>query len=73
MTKEPFLLIDIFTEILLISMQCTRQRKKISLKIPSYRCFNKEAHCNERKVGQTQDRADVFYLKKIAGEWKDEK
>jgi hypothetical protein len=72
--KNPFLLIDIFTEIPFDFDAVYRQRKKIKFEntfIPVVPI--KKLIAMKEKSDRPQDRADVFYLKKIAGEWKDEK
>ena len=72
--KNPFFLIDIFTEIPFDFDAVYKQRKKIKFEnifIPVVPI--KELITMKEKSGRPQDRADVFYLKKIMGEWKDEK
>jgi hypothetical protein len=72
--KNPFFLIDIFTEIPFDFDVVYKQRKKIKFEnifIPVVPI--KELIAMKEKSGRPQDRADVFYLKKIMGEWKDEK
>jgi len=72
--KNPFLLIDIFTEIPFDFEAVYKQRKKIKFEntfIPVVPI--KKLITMKEKSDRPQDRADVFYLKKIAGEWKDEK
>jgi len=72
--KNPFFLIDIFTEIPFDFDVVYKQRKKIKFEnifIPVVPI--KELITMKEKSGRPQDRADVFYLKKIMGEWKDEK
>jgi len=72
--KNPFLLIDIFTEIPFDFDAVYKQRKKIKFEntfIPVVPL--KELIAMKKKSDRPQDRADVFYLKKIVGEWKDEK
>jgi hypothetical protein len=72
--KNPFFLIDIFTEIPFDFDAVYKQRKKIkfeSIFIPVVPI--KELIAMKEKSGRPQDRADVFYLKKIIDGWKDEK
>ena len=72
--KNPSLLIDIFTEMPFDFDAVYKQRKKIRFEntfmpvVPI-----KELIGIKEKSDRPQDRADVFYLKKIVGEWKDEK
>jgi len=72
--KNPFFLIYIFTEISFNFDTVYKQRKKMKFEnifisvVPI-----KELIAMKEKSGRPQDRADVFYLKKIVGEWKDEK
>jgi hypothetical protein len=72
--KNPFFLIDIFTEIPFDFDAVYKQRKKIKFEnifIPVVPI--KELIAMKEKSGRPQDRADVFYLKKIINGWKDEK
>jgi hypothetical protein len=72
--KNPFFLIDTFTEIPFDFDAVYKQRKKIkfeSIFIPVVPI--KELIAMKEKSGRPQDRADVFYLKKIIDGWKDEK
>lgn len=72
--KNPFLLIDIFTEIPFDFGAVYEQRKRIKFEdtfIPVVPI--KKLIAMKEKSARPQDRADVFYLKKIVGEWKDEK
>jgi len=72
--KTPFFLIDIFTQIPFDFDAVYKQRKKIWFEnifisvIPI-----KELIAMKEKSDRLQDRADVFYLKKIMHDWKDEK
>lgn len=72
--KNPFFLIDIFTEIPFDFDAVYKQRKKIKFEnifIPVVPI--KELIAMKEKSGRPQDKADVFYLKKIMHEWTDEK
>jgi hypothetical protein len=72
--KNPFFLIDIFTEIPFDFDAVYNQRKKMKFEnifIPVVSI--KELIAMKEKTGRPQDRADVFYLKKIMNGWKDEK
>jgi hypothetical protein len=72
--KNPFFLIDIFTEIPFDFDAIYKQRKKIKFEnifIPVVPI--KELIAMKEKSDRPQDRADVFYLKKIMDGWKDEK
>ena len=72
--KNPFFLIDIFTEIPFEFDAVYNQRKKMKFEnifIPVVPI--KELIAMKEKSGRPQDRADVFYLKKIMHDWKDEK
>jgi hypothetical protein len=72
--KNPFFLIDIFTEIPFDFDAIYKQRKKVKFEnifIPVVPI--KELIAMKEKSNRPQDRADVFYLKKIMDGWKDEK
>jgi hypothetical protein len=72
--KNPFFLIDIFTEIPFDFDAIYKQRKKVKFEnifIPVVPI--KELIAMKEKSDRVQDRADVFYLKKIMDGWKDEK
>jgi hypothetical protein len=72
--KNPFFLIDIFTEVPFDFDAVYKQRKKIKFEnifIPVVPI--RELIAMKEKSGRPQDRADVFYLKKIMHEWTDEK
>jgi hypothetical protein len=72
--KNPFFLIDIFTEMPFDFDAVYKQRKKIrfeKISIPVVPI--KELIAMKERSGRPQDRADVFYLKKIMDGWKDEK
>jgi hypothetical protein len=72
--KNPFFLIDILTEIPFDFDEVYKQRKRIKLKdtiLPVVPI--KELIAMKEKSNRPQDRADVFYLKKIMNGWKDEK
>jgi len=72
--KNPFFLIDIFTEIPFDFDAVYNQRKKMKFEnifIPVVPI--KELIAMKEKSGRPQDRADVFHLKKIMHDWKDEK
>jgi len=71
--KNPFFLIDIFTEIPFDFDEVYKQRKKIKFEeifIPVVPI--KELIAMKEKSDRPQDRADVHYLKKIMAGWKDE-
>jgi hypothetical protein len=71
--KNPFFLIDIFTEIPFDFDAIYKQRKKVKFEnifIPVVPI--KELIAMKEKSDRPQDRADVFYLKKIMDGWKDE-
>ena len=72
--KNPFFLIDISTEIPFDFDAIYKQRKKVKFEnifIPVVPI--KELIAMKEKSDRPQDRADVFYLKKIMDGWKDEK
>jgi hypothetical protein len=72
--KNPFFLIDIFTEIPFDFDAVYHQRKKMKFEnifIPVVPI--KELIAMKEKSDRPQDRADVFHLKKIMHDWKDEK
>ncbi len=72
--KNPFFLIDIFTEIPFDFDAIYKQRKKVKFEnifIPVVPI--KELIAMKEKSDRPQDRADVFYLKKIMDGWKDGK
>jgi hypothetical protein len=72
--KTPFFLIDIFTEMPFDFDAVYKQRKKIKFEniiIPVVPI--RELIAMKEKSNRPQDRADVFYLKKIMNGWKDEK
>ena len=72
--KNPFFLIDIFTEIPFDFDAIYKQRKKVKFEnifIPVVPI--RELIAMKEKSNRPQDRADVFYLKKIMDGWKDEK
>lgn len=72
-TKNPFFLLDIFVEVPFDFDQVYKQRKKMKFAntiipvIPIKKLIEMK-----EKSDRTQDRADVFYLKKILEGWKDE-
>jgi len=71
--KNPFFLIDIFAEIPFDFDEVYKQRNRISFEnivIPVVPIKNLIAMKEESD--RPQDRADVFYLKKIMLRWKDE-
>jgi len=72
--RNLFFLIDIFTEIPFDFDAIYKQRKKVKFEnifIPVVPI--KELIAMKEKSDRPQDRADVFYLKKIVDGWKDEK
>lgn len=72
--KNPFFLIDLFTEIPFDFDEVYKQRRRIKFKdtiLPVVPI--KELIAMKEKSDRPQDRADVYYLKKIMNEWKDEK
>jgi len=72
--KNPFFLVDIFTEMPFDFNTVYKLRKKIKFEnvfIPVVPI--KKLIAMKEKSDRPQDRADVFYLKKIVGKWKDEK
>jgi hypothetical protein len=72
--KNPFFLIDIFTEIPFDFDAIYKQRKKVKFEnifIPVVPI--KELIAMKEKSDRPQDRADVFYLKKIMDGWRNEK
>ena len=72
--KNSFFLIDIFTEIPFDFDEVYRQRNRIRLEnivIPVVPI--KKLITMKEESDRPQDRADVFYLKKILNGWKDEK
>jgi len=72
--KNLFFLIDIFTDIPFEFDEVYKQRKRIKFEnifIPVVPI--KELIAMKEASNRPQDRADVFYLKKIMREWMDEK
>jgi hypothetical protein len=72
--KNPFFLIDIFTEIPFEFDEVYKKRKRIKFQnifVPVVPI--KELIAMKEASGRPQDRADAFYLKKIMHEWADEK
>ena len=72
--KNPFFLIDIFTEMPFDFNTVYKLRKKMKFEniiIPVVPI--KELIAMKEKSARPQDRADVFYLKKIMNGWKDDK
>jgi len=72
--KNPFFLIDIFTEIPFNFDEVYRQRNRIrfeNIVIPVVPI--KKLIAMKEEADRPQDRADVFYLKKIMNGWKDGK
>ena len=72
--RNPFFLIDIFTEIPFDFDAIYKQRKKVKFEnifIPVVPI--KELIAMKEKSDRPQDRADVFYLKKIMDGWRNEK
>ncbi|MEW6213942.1 MAG: hypothetical protein AB1478_01860 [Nitrospirota bacterium] len=72
-SKNPFFLLDIFVEMPFDFDEVYKQRKRIKFEdtiIPVVPM--KELIKMKEKSDRPQDRADVFYLRKIMEEWKDE-
>jgi len=72
--RNPFFLIDIFTEIPFDFDEVYRQRNRIrfeNIVIPVVPI--KKLIAMKEESDRPQDRADVFYLRKIMNGWKDEK
>lgn len=73
-TKNPFFLLDIFIEIPFEFDKVYKQRTKIKFEdiiipvIPIGTLIEMK-----EKSGRPQDKADIYYLKKIMSDWKDEK
>lgn len=73
-SKNPFFLLDIFVEIPFNFEKVYKKRKKIKLEdtiIPVVPI--KELIEMKEKSNRPQDIADVYYLRKIMEQWKDEK
>jgi len=73
-TKNPFFLLDIFVEMPFNFDEVYRQRKRIKFEgttIPLVPI--KELVNMKKKSNRPQDKADIFYLKKIMKGWKDER
>lgn len=72
--KSPFFLVDIFIEMPFNFDEVYRKRKRVKLEnitIPVVPI--KELVNMKKKSDRPQDKADIFYLKKIMRGWKDEK
>lgn len=73
-TKNPFFLLDIFIEIPFEFDTVYKRRTKIKYEgitipvVPLGTLIGMK-----EKSGRPQDKADIYYLKKIIGDWKDEK
>ena len=71
--KNPFFILDIFVEMPFDFDEIYKQRKRIKFEstvIPVVPL--KELIKMKEKSDRPQDRADIFYLKKIVENWKDE-
>lgn len=72
--KNPFFILDIFAEIPFDFNEVHKRRKRIRFEniiIPVVPI--KELIEMKQQTGRPQDRADVFYLKRIMKDWQDEK
>jgi len=72
--KNPFFILDVFVEIPFDFDGVYKRRKKIRFEntiIPVVPI--KELIQMKQQTSRPQDRADVFYLKRIMEDWKDEK
>jgi len=72
--KNPFFILDVFVEIPFDFDEVYKRRKRIGFEntiIPVLPI--KELIEMKEQTGRPQDRADVFYLKRIMEDWKDEK
>lgn len=73
-TRNPFFLLDIFVEIPFDFDKVYRQRKIINFEDTEISVVPiKELIRMKEKSNRPQDQADIFYLKKIMGEWRDER
>ena len=71
--KNPFFLLDIFVEIPFDFDKVYRKHKIINFEDTETSVIPiKELIRMQEKSNRPQDQADVFYLKKIIGEWRDE-
>ncbi len=71
--ENPFFLLDVFVEMPFNFNEAYKQREKMRFEdteIPVVPM--KELIAMKKKAGRPQDIADIFYLKKILKEWKDE-
>jgi hypothetical protein len=73
-TKNPFFLLDVFVEIPFNFNEVYRQRKRIKFEDTTIPVVPiKELINMKEKSNRPQDKADIFYLKKIMKGWKDER
>lgn len=73
-TKNPFFLLDVFVEIPFNFDEVYRQRKRIKFEDTTIPVVPiKELINMKEKSNRPQDKADIFYLKKIMKGWKDER
>ncbi len=71
---NPFLLLDVLIEFPFDFNEAYKRRKKIRLDDTTISVVPLDVLIAMKEgTDRPQDRADVFYLKKIAGEWQDEK
>lgn len=71
--KNPFLILDILIEIPLDFHEAYKRRKRIKIEGITIPLLPLEDLISmKEKTERPQDKADVFYLKKIMEEWKDE-
>jgi hypothetical protein len=71
--RNPFFLLDIFVEEPFNFDEVYEERKKIEFENTVIPLVPIEALiAMKEKSDRPQDKADVFYLKKIAGDWRDE-
>lgn len=72
--RNPFIILDVLIEFPFDFSEVYNRRKKIRLEDTTISVVPLDVLIAMKKgTGRPQDRADVFYLSKIAGEWKDEK
>ena len=72
--RNPFIILDVLIEFPFDFSEVYNRRKKIRLEDTTISIVPLDVLIAMKKgTGRPQDRADVFYLSKIAGEWKDEK
>lgn len=73
-SKNPFLILDVLIDFKFNFNEVYKRRKKIRLDDTTISVVPLDVlMAMKKETSRPQDRADVFYLGKIAGEWQDEK